>query len=124
MQRTTSDQSGFSLLSVVAALGILLLLYVGVQGLNRVSEDVKEDLIAAPAGSRRTVCLMNRQAISRLLMTWSVTHPGEKATIAKLQRAGIHVPGCPEDGKFTIHGESIECSIHRSEADQAGNRAS
>ncbi len=39
MQVKTSNQSRFSLLSVVAVLGIMALLYVGVQGLNRFSAE-------------------------------------------------------------------------------------
>ena len=115
MQVKTSNQSGFSLLSVVAVLGIMALLYVGVQGLNRFSAEGENDLVAAPKGSRRTACVMNRQAVSRLLLTWSVTHPGETATIKKLQNSGVHVPGCPEGGKFSVLGKRIECSEHRSD---------
>lgn len=113
MQVKTSNQSGFSLLSVVAVLGIIGLLYVGAQGLSRQSVAVENDLVGATEGSRRTVCVMNRQAISRLLLTWTVTHPGEMATIKKLKESGVHVPGCPEGGKFSIKGELVECTLHR-----------
>ena len=112
MQMKISNQSGFSLLSVVAVLGIIGLLYVGAQGLSRLSAEGENDLVGATESSQRTVCVMNRQAVSRLLLTWTVTHPDETATIKKLKASGVHVPGCPERGKFSIKGELVECSLH------------
>lgn len=108
------SQRGFSFLSVLLALLVIGLLYfwIGGPGLSPVSNSVSEAKTVETAG-HLLACEMNRRAIEKELLTWSVTHPGEQATIEKLKAAGVYVPACPDGGRFTIRGKTVTCSVHR-----------
>lgn len=107
------SQRGFGFLSVLLALLIIGLLYfwIGGPGLQSVSHSVSEAKTVKTSGNL-VACSMNRKAIEKELLTWSVTHPGERPTLAKLKAAGVYVPACPDGGTLSIEGGTVVCSLH------------
>ncbi|MDA2937251.1 hypothetical protein MYX75_03180 [Acidobacteria bacterium AH-259-A15] len=104
-------QRGFSILSLVAALLIIGLLYVTYMNLGSGTETAKMAITAKTAG-RGVACQMNRQAAERAIMTWSISHPGTQPTLEALKRERIPITPCPEGGQFRLEGREVRCSIH------------
>jgi competence protein ComGC len=113
VMRQRHAQSGFSFLSILAALLIIGLLYlwIGGPGMSSVSNSVSEAKTVKSSGNL-LACEMNRRAIAKELMTWSVMHPGERPTLEKLKAAGVYVPACPDGGKLSIEGKAVICLVH------------
>lgn len=113
VKRQRHSESGLSFLSILLALLIIGLLYfsIGGPGLSSVENSVSEAKTVKTSGNL-LACEMNRKAVEKELMTWSVTHPGERATIEKLRAAGVYIPACPDGGRISIEGRSVICSKH------------
>jgi len=103
---------GFSYLSLLGALLIIGLLFYFFLGPTTAGLEKAKQLPAVKKAGQETACSMNRQAIEKAALTWSVTHPGESPSIPKLEQSGIYVPACPEGGKLTIQGNKVICSLH------------
>ncbi len=69
--------------------------------------------VAALDAGRAVACRSNRRNIEGAITYWAVEHPDDTPTLAALERDGQHVPSCPEGGRYSIVGRSVECSIHR-----------
>jgi hypothetical protein len=112
------SQSGLSFLSVLLALLIIGLLYfwIGGPGLSTAVPQASERSTVKKSGNL-LACQMNRRAIEKELMTWSVTHPGERPTIEKLRAGGVYVPACPDGGKLSIRDGKVICSVHSPHSD-------
>lgn len=106
------QQRGVSLVSLVAALLILGLLYVGFDSLSRSGNPLLESTETAMAQGKDVACRLNRLEIERSIMTWTLSHPGREPTLQLLRDEQIHVPPCPEGGKLSLVGRQVRCSLH------------
>ena len=105
-------QRGVSLVSLVATLLILGLLYVGFDSLRRSGNPLLESTETALAQSKDVACRLNRIEIERSLLTWTLSHPGRQPTLEGLREAQIHVQPCPEGGELSVQGRQVRCSLH------------
>jgi hypothetical protein len=107
-----SNQRGTGFVAVLIALLIAAALYFGYfkkqgGGTERTAG------VAAIDASRAVACRANRQNIERDISFWSVNHPDEAPTLEALARDGLHVPSCPEGGRYSIVGQHVACSRHQ-----------
>jgi len=109
--RIFRSQRGSALTSVAALIGLVGLLYVVYINLQVTGEQATRGM-ETKALSQGVACMSNRQAIGLSITTWSVTHPGVEPTLEDLQKDGIHIPSCPEGGRYTLEGRKVSCSIH------------
>jgi len=107
------DQRGFGFVSILLTLLILAALYLGYFKMQGAMSGSRAAGISALDASREVACRTQRQQIERDVMMWSVNHPDEAPTIAGLQRDGLHIPACPEGGRYSIDGREVHCSLHR-----------
>ena len=112
----TLRHRGFSFISLIAVLMFVGLLYLGYINLESTAESTQHNIEMATRAGQDVSCRMNRQAIQQALLTWSVTHPGQKPTLQALRRSGAHVPDCPERGRIEIKGGKVVCSVHQDPA--------
>jgi hypothetical protein len=111
MRKLVGDSQGMGFMSVLVALLILAVLYFGYFKMQSVTSDQAVGTTAIDA-SRAVACRTQRQAAERDIMMWSVDHPDETPTLASLERAGVHIPQCPEGGTYSIEGKHLRCSLH------------
>ena len=107
------NQHGFGFVSILLTLVILAALYFGYFKMQGTMSGSRAAGISALNGSREVACRTQRQQIERDLVLWSVNHPDEPPTMAALQHEGVHVPSCPEGGRYSIDGRAVHCSVHR-----------
>lgn len=104
---------GFSLLSVIAACALIGLLYLGylsLGGKEGAVSTTQPQVVSSAA--RGTTCRLSRQAGEKKVLTWSLSHPGQKPDLARIQRDGVYIGECPEGGKWKLDGGRISCSRH------------
>jgi hypothetical protein len=111
MQKLWRDSGGMGLVSVLAALLILAVLYFGYFKMQSMTNEGAVGTTAIDA-SRGVACRTQRQAAERDIMMWSVDHPDETPTLASLERAGVQIPSCPEGGTYSLEGKHLRCSVH------------
>ena len=107
------NQHGFGFASILLTLLILAVLYLGYFKMQNTMGGSRSAGISAINASRDVACRTQRQQIERDIMMWSVNHPDEPPTIAALQHDGLHIPACPEGGRYSIDGRQVHCSMHR-----------
>ena len=105
------SERGFSFISVVLTLVIIGALYYGYLGQYGMEEAITQGGVAKTAG-QAIACQMNRQAIERAIMTWTLSHPGKQPTLKDLENDGISINRCPEGGRFRVEGKKVSCSLH------------
>ena len=105
-------QRGFSFVAVLLALLIAAALYFGSFHFQSLTSERAKGIAAIDA-ARAITCRTNRQTIERDIVLWSVNHPDEAPTLAALQAEGLHIPSCPEGGRYEIVGHEVHCSVHR-----------
>lgn len=105
-------QKGVSLVSLVAALVILGLLYVGYDSLHRSGEAAAQSVQAGMETGHATACRLNCAELERTALTWSISHPGVEPTLARLSQDNLHVPVCPDGGQLKLEGKRVTCSLH------------
>ncbi len=106
------NQRGMSFVTVLVAMLILAALYFGYFKLPNVGGERAGPVVALD-NSKAVACRTNRQNIERSIQLWSVDHPGEQPTIRALQSGGIHIPSCPQGGRYTIVDHEVHCSVHQ-----------
>lgn len=111
MRSVLHDSRGMSFVSVLAAMLILALLYFGYFRMQGMMNEQSVGITAIDA-SRAVACRTQRQAVEREIDLWSVDHPDESPTLASLERAGVHIPSCPEGGVYSVEGKRLHCSLH------------
>lgn len=109
--RTRRSMRGFSFLSLLLALVIILILAGGYFSRNK--ETQVSQYQTNIDRSKRTACLANRTTLETTIQAWETMHIGEKPTIEKLKAANYSVPTCPSGGTYSIdeHG-IVHCSVH------------
>ncbi len=107
------NQRGLGFVSVLLTLLIIGVLYLGYFKMQSSMSGNHSAGIAALNASRDIACRTQRQQIERDIMMWSVNHPDEPPTLAALQHDGLHIPDCPEGGRYSIDGREVHCSLHR-----------
>ncbi len=107
------SEQGLAFISVVVALVIIGALYYGYLGQYGMKEELTRGGVAQTAG-RGIACQMNRQAIERAILTWTMSHPGKQPTLKDLENDGISINRCPEGGRFKVEGKKVSCSLHSS----------
>ena len=105
------SERGLGFISVVVTLLIIGALYYGYLGQYGMSEELTRGGVAKTAG-QAIACQMNRQAIERAILTWTMSHPGKQPTLKDLERDGISINRCPEGGRFKVEGKKVACSLH------------
>ncbi len=105
-------QKGVSLVSLVAALVILGLLYVGYDSLHRSGEAAASTIATGVSASHATACRMNCAELERTVLTWSISHPGLEPTWKRLRDDHLFVPDCPDGGRLSLQGKHVTCSLH------------
>jgi len=105
------SERGLGFISVVVTLLIIGALYYGYLGQYGMSEEITRGGVVQTAG-RGIACQMNRQAIERAIMTWTLSHPGKQPTLKDLENDGISINRCPEGGRFKVEGKKVSCSLH------------
>jgi competence protein ComGC len=107
-----SPERGFGVISLLLALLVIGLLYLWLTGWvpSGVSSTTEAQIIKK--SSVDLSCRMNLQALDKEIITWSVTHPGQKPTLEGLQSSGVLILGCPEGGKWSIQSGHARCSVH------------
>ncbi len=108
-----NSERGFSFISVVVALAIIGAFYYGYLGQYGMEEAITQGGVAKTAG-QAIACQMNRQAIDRAILTWTMSHPGKEPTLKDLERDGISINRCPEGGRFKVEVRKVSCSLHSS----------
>ncbi len=106
-----NSERGFSFISVVVALAIIGAFYYGYLGQYGMKEELTRGGVAKTAG-QAIACQMNRQAIERAIMTWTLSHPDKQPTLKDLENDGISINRCPEGGRFKVEGKKVSCSLH------------
>jgi hypothetical protein len=110
--RRRLGQNGFGFVAVLLALLIAAALYFGYFRLQSAPGERAKGIAAIDA-ARAVACRSNRQTIERDITLWSVSHPGETPTLAAMQADGLHIPACPEGGRYELVGAEVHCSLHR-----------
>lgn len=105
------SQRGFGFVSILVTLAIVGLLYFGYQDQFGVTQTIRTGNVVKSAG-QEMACQMNRQALERAIMTWSISHPGKQPTLKDLENDGITILPCPDGGRFRVEGEKVYCSLH------------
>ena len=105
------SERGFSFISVVVTLLIVGALYYGYLGQGGMNEQITRGGVAKTA-AHGIACQMNRQAIERAIMTWTLSHSGKQPTLKDLENDGIPINRCPEGGRFKVEGKKVFCSLH------------
>ncbi len=105
------SQRGFSFISILVSLAIVGLLYFGYRDQFGVAETIKTGNVVKSAG-QEMACQMNRRALERAIMTWTLSHPGKQPTLKDLEDDGIPILPCPDGGRFRVEGENVYCSLH------------
>ncbi len=105
------SEQGLTFISVVVALVIIGAFYYGYLGQYGMKEELTRGGVAQTAG-RGIACQMNRQAIERAILTWTMSHPGKEPSLKDLERDGIPINRCPEGGRFKVEGKKVSCSLH------------
>ncbi len=105
------SERGLGFISVVVTLLIIGALYYGYLGQYGMKEELTRGGVAQTAG-RGIACQMNRQAIERAIMTWTLSHPGQQPTLKDLENDGIPINRCPEGGRFRVEVKKVFCSLH------------
>ncbi len=105
------SERGLAFISVVVALVIIGALYYGYLGQYGMKEELTRGGVVQTAG-RGIACQMNRQAIERAILTWTMSHPGKQPTLKDLENDGISINRCPEGGRFKVEGKKVSCSLH------------
>ncbi len=106
-----NSERGLGFISVVVTLLIIGALYYGYLGQYGMSEEITRGGVAKTAG-RAIACQMNRQAIERAILTWTMSNPGKQTTLKDLEDSGIVILPCPEGGRFKVEGKKVSCSLH------------
>lgn len=104
---------GFSFLSLIvvcALIGLLYLGYLSLGGKAGAAPPVRPQVVSSAA--RGTTCRFSRKSAEKKVMTWSLSHPGQRADLARIQRDGVHIGDCPEGGRWKLNGATISCSRH------------
>ncbi len=105
------SERGLGFISVVVTLLIIGALYYGYLGQYGMKEELTRGGVVKTAG-QAIACQMNRQAIERAIMTWTLSHPGKQPTLKDLENDGISINRCPEGGRFRVEGKKVSCSLH------------
>jgi hypothetical protein len=106
------SQHGFGFVSVLLALLIAAALYFGYFKMQGATGERSKGITAIDA-SRAVACRTQRQNIERDIALWSVNHPDEQPTLARMQADGVHIPSCPQGGHYDLVGRAVTCSVHR-----------
>ncbi len=107
-----SLERGVSLVSILAVLLILGMIYLGYDTLRRGGPIWAENTAAGLHASAATACRLNRMETERTILTWTISHPGQTVTLEELRKAGLHVPDCPDGGRLELEGRRVLCSLH------------
>lgn len=110
--RHVRSSSGFGFISILAALAIVGLLYLGFVGLSSGGTTSTHRIELAKGASVSAACVNNQRAAEIAISTWSISHPNERPTLDKLKQSGIRISGCPEKGTITLKDGKIACSLH------------
>ncbi len=105
------SERGMSLVSILAALLVMGVLYAGYFNLSDGGSTISKGGDVKDA-SQAMSCGMNRRSTEQAMMRWSITHPDEQLTIERMEREGILVKQCPDGGRYSINGKKVLCSIH------------
>ncbi len=106
------NQRGVGFIAVLLALLIAAALYFGYFKMHSAMRPSGTGITAINAATA-VACRTNRQNIERDITMWSVNHPNEQPSFAALQAEGIHIPTCPEGGRYDLVGRQVRCSVHR-----------
>jgi len=106
-----SSQRGFGFVALLLALFIAAVLYFGYFHFQGAMSE-RGTAQTALDGARAVACRTNRQMIERDIVIWSADHPDRQPTLDDLAASGIHVPSCPEGGRYEIVGREVHCSKH------------
>lgn len=111
MRCAFGNARGVSFMSVLAALVIIGLLYLGYFKMQSMTNEVEVGQTAIDA-SRSVACRTQRQAFDREITMFLQVHPDTPPTLEGLEGSGIRVPSCPEGGTYSLAGQHLECSLH------------
>lgn len=106
------DSSGFGFISILVALAIIGLLYVGFVGISSGGTPPAHRVELAKGASLSTACANNRRAAEIAISTWSASHPNGQPTLEKLKQSGVRISSCPEKGTLTLKDRKVVCSLH------------
>ncbi len=105
------SERGLGFISVIVTLMIIGALYYGYLGQYGMKEEITRGGVVKTAG-QGIACQMNRQAIERAILTWTMSHPGKQPTLRDLENDGISINRCPEGGRFKVEEKKVFCSLH------------
>jgi len=111
LRRRPAGQRGFTFVAVLLALLIAAALYFGYFRMQSAMSE-RSAGVSALNTARAVACRTNRQNIERDVAMWSVNHPDERPSFAALEAEGIHIPACPEGGRYEFVGRTVHCSVH------------
>ncbi len=102
----------FGLISILIALVVVM--WLSMHGLKGYfgSGDAKQTLDGAKSRSEAVVCRTNRKVLQTAINQFRSASPGSPVTIEALTQAGVQIPECPANGRYSIEGNRVVCSIH------------
>jgi len=104
-------QDGFTLIAVLLALLIAAALYFGYFKMQS-TMSARSTGVSAIDAAGAVACRSNRQNVERDVAMWSVNHPDEMPSFHALEAEGIHIPTCPQGGRYELLGRGVRCSVH------------
>lgn len=102
-------QRGIGAVTLLVALLLVALLYVGYLRLQRAPSAPAQPATTAVDNTKAFACRSNRQTAEREVQMWLVNHPGETPTLEAVGSAAH----CPTGGTYRLEGVSVLCSEHR-----------
>ncbi|HUI26094.1 MAG TPA: hypothetical protein VL403_08410 [Candidatus Kryptonia bacterium] len=110
--RKRSSEEGFTFVSILVAVLVLAALYFGYFHFTSVSGERKKGIESIQA-AKDVACRTQRQQIERDVQMYAADHDNPARSLDDLERAGIHVPPCPEGGTYSLRGTHVLCSKHQ-----------
>ncbi len=103
------SQRGSNPLTMIA--GIALMMSLMAYSVTKMqNEDGK---IEAIDKAKDAACATQRTQMSRDIVLYLVDHPTEtRPSVENLERSGIEIATCPNEGDYEIYGRHVLCTFH------------
>ncbi len=63
--------------------------------------------------AKDAACATQRTQMSRDIVLYLVDHPTEtRPTVENLERSGIEIANCPNEGDYEVYGRHVLCTFH------------